>query len=157
MHYLLTLALAAMMIATGISVATSRSIEDAEAVKLAAAQAGVGQAFVLASKMYVAANTYTAGGANDLAWSNLKTTEGLPVGAAAANVPSPWRLRRASATSWVVCATVMSELSMQNVLGKKDLMPTEGNALISLAGTTQQFVLGVQDANTKAALITRCA
>ncbi len=156
MHFLLILALTVMMVATGISVATNRKLESAEAVKMAAAESLVVESFVLAAKHYVAANAYNAAGQNDLAWASIKTTPGVPVGAAAANVPATWRVRR-GATDWVVCATVMSELSAQNVLGKTDLMPAGSNALISISGTTQQFVLGVQDANTKAALITRCA
>ena len=156
MHFLLVLALAAMMISSGVAIATSRNLADAEVVKMAAAESGVVQSFVLASKLYVASTPYSGSGTDDLTWSAIKTAPGLPVGAAAANVPATWRVRR-TATLWVVCANIRSELSAQNVLGKTDLMPTGSNALISLNSSTQQFVLGVQDGNTKAALITLCA
>jgi hypothetical protein len=156
MHFLLILALTVMMVSSGISVMTSRKLESAEAVKVAGGESYVVESFVLVAKSFVAANPYSVSGNNDLNWAAIQTTPGVPVGSIAANVPATWRVRR-TATDWVVCASVMSELAVQNVLGKTDLMPAGSNALISLSGTTKQFVLGVQDANTKAALITRCA
>lgn len=156
MHYLLILVLTVMMAATGVSVMTNQKMARAELVQAAAAESNVVKSFVIAAEKYVQANPYNAAGVNDLDWASIKATPGVGVGIAGASVPDTWRVRR-NATSWVVCATVMSELSAQNLIGQAGLMPAGSNALISVSGTTSQFVLGDQDANTKAALITRCA
>lgn len=156
MHYLLILVLTVMMAATGISVMTSQKMARAELVQTAAAESNVVKSFVIGAQKYVAVNPYSPGGVNDLDWAAIKATPGMAVGIAGASVPATWRVRR-NATNWVVCATVMSELSAQNLVGQANLMPTGSNALIAVSGTTNQFVLGDQDANTKAALITRCA
>lgn len=156
MHYLLISVLTVMLVATGVSYMTRQKMEQAEMIQAAAAEANVVKSFVIASEKYMQANPYNPSGVNNLGWASIKTTPGVGVGIAGASVPVTWSVRR-NPTSWVVCATVMSELTAQNLIGQAALMPSGSNALISVSGTTNQFVLGEQDGSTKATLITRCA